>query len=157
MVCNTIIVLQLNYCSYCSHPGFYNHDISLPVYKWTHSRQQFSIEQLGKILLGGIVPEEKICNSQPVSVCHNVAFVVNLKSLDDPKDLRADENGVWRHLGAPIAYVSLHRNHGGIPEVKRRTKVHAHPHHYKISRTYYRHSTSTNFCRIITTVQGTFV
>ena len=74
------------------------------MYKWTHSQQHFSIEELGKILLGGIL-EEKICTSQPVLVCHNIAFVVNLHSLDDPKDLRADENGVWKRMGAPVAYV----------------------------------------------------
>ena len=123
------------------------------MYKWTHSQQHFSIEELGKILLGGI-PEEKICTSQPVLVCHNVAFVVNLHSLDDPKDLRADENGVWKRMGAPVAYVSLHKNHGSVPEIKRRTKMGNHSHHYKISRTYYRHSTSSDFRRIITTVQG---
>ena len=59
---------------YYSRPAFYN---PLPVYKWTHSQQHFSIEQLGQILLGGIVPEKKICTSQPISVCHNVAVVVN--------------------------------------------------------------------------------
>ena len=89
-----------------------------------------------------------------MSVCHNVAFVVNLHSLDDPKDLRADENGVWKHMGSPIAYVSIHRNHGGKCEAKRHKKMGIHHHHYKISRTYYRHSTSPDFCRIITTVQG---
>ena len=57
-----------------------------------------------------------------MSVCHNVAFVVNLHSLDDPKDLRADENGVWKRMGSPIAYVSIHRNHGGKCEAKRHKK-----------------------------------
>ena len=136
-----------------SHSQFYNHDSSLPVYEWTHSRQKFSVLKLGKILLGGIVPKEKICNSQPVSVCHNVTFVVDLHSLDDPKDLRADENGVWKHKGAPIAYISVHRKRGEISEAKHRTRMGAHPHYYKISRTYYQHATSTDFCRIITVVQ----
>ena len=140
-----------------SRPTFYNHNISLPVYEWTHSRHHFSIEQLGQILLGGIVPEKKICTSQPILVCHNVAFVVNLHSLDDPKDLRADENGVWKRMGAPVAYVSLHKNHGDVPEIKRRTKMGNLSHNYKISRTYYRHSASSDFHRIITTVHGMVV
>ena len=80
-------------------------------------------------MLGGIVSEEKICNNHPTSVCHNVAFVINLHSLDDPKDLRADENGVWKRMGAPIAFISVHRNRGGEPEIKRRTKMGSHPHH----------------------------
>ena len=57
-----------------------------------------------------------------MSVCHNVALVVNLQSLDDTKDLRADENGVWKRMGSPIAYVSIHRNHGGKCEPKHRKK-----------------------------------
>ena len=60
-------------------------------------------------------------------------------------------------MGTPIAYISLHKNHVGKPEVKRHTKMGAHPHPYKISRTYYRHSTSIDFHCTITTVQGSYV
>ena len=63
-----------------------------------------------------------------MSVHHNVAFDINLHSLDDPKDLRADENKVWKCMGAPIAFINLHKYHGGVPEVKRCTKMGAHPH-----------------------------
>ena len=130
---------------------FYNEDKSLPVYQWTSSRQHYSIEELGKILLAGIVPESNICHVQPTSVCHNVSFVINLNSLDDPKDLRADENEVWNRQGAPIAYVNIYKP----AKVICRTKMHSHTNCYKLSRTYYRHSTSPDFHRIITTVQST--
>jgi len=61
---------------------------------------------------------------------------------------------VWKHMNAPIVFISVHKNRGGIPEVKRLTKMGTHPHHYKILSTYYFHSTSTDFCHIITTLQG---
>ena len=88
-----------------------------------------------------------------MSVCHNVAFVVNLHSLDDPKDLRADDNGVWKRMGSPIACVSIHRNHGGKCEAKCHKKW-----AFTIIITkyqkHYHHLTSPDFRRIITTVQG---
>ena len=42
-------------------------------------------------------------------MCHNVSFVINLSSLDDPNNLPADENVVWNHQSAPIAYVSIYK------------------------------------------------
>ena len=41
-------------------------------------------------------------------VCHNVSFVVDLHALDDPKDIQADENGVWQRNGSAVTYVSIH-------------------------------------------------
>ena len=124
------------------------------MYEWTNSKQHYTVEELGRILLTDTVPEEKICHIQPTQVQHNVTFVVNLHLLGDPKDLRADDNGVWKRRGAPITSVSLHKRHDGTPIVIRRTKMGTHSHHYKISRTYYHHSSSKDFHRIITTVQG---
>ena len=91
-------------------PGceFYDGDSSLPVYKWTKRSQHFSVEELAKILIANPVPKEKVCSKQPVRVCRNVAFVVDLHSLDDPLDIRADENGVWKRKGSPVTYVSIH-------------------------------------------------
>ena len=45
---------------------------------------------------------------QPVHICRNVSFVVNLHKLNDPVDVTADENGVWVQKGSPVAYVSMH-------------------------------------------------
>ena len=68
-------------------------------------------------------------------------------------DVRADDNGVWVRKGSPVAYVSVH-NAAGTMNVFRRSKMGSHSHHYKIVRTYYRHSASSDFRRIITTVNG---
>ena len=53
------------------------------------------------------VPPSSICSKQPVHVCHNVSFVVDLHKLDDAVDVRADENGVWVRKGSSVAYVSV--------------------------------------------------
>ena len=134
-------------------PHFYNGDSSLPVYQWTAPNQHYSVEKLARLLVGCEVAKEKVCSKQPVQVCQNVAFIVDLHSLDDPLDVRADENGVWVRKGSPVAYVSVH-NVANTVNVFRRSKMGNHCHHYKMVHTYYRHSTSSDFRRIITTVNG---
>ena len=137
-------------------PTFYNEDSALPVYKWTTSSTHFSVEELARILLTDCVPQPKLCTKQPVRVCHNATFVVNLHSLDHQHDVRADENGVWIRKGSPIAYISVHTS-GGHSKVFRRMSLGNHPNHYKLTRVYYRHSSSLDFQRIITTVHGKLI
>jgi len=59
--------------------------------------------------------------------------------LDDPVDVRADENGVWVRKGSPVAYVSMHTKVGKT-RFFRRTMKPTQPHQFKITRTYYRHA-----------------
>ena len=123
------------------------------MYQWTKPNQHYSVEELSKLLITNPVAKEKACSKQPVRVCQNVAFVVDLHSLDDPLDIRADENGVWKRKGSPVAYVSVHSD-SGRTKVFKRSRMGNHPHHYKVTRTYYHHTSSPDFNRIITTVYG---
>ena len=102
------------------------------------------------------MPKEKLCSRQPTCVNHNVSIVINLDALDGYSDVRADENGVWNRKGAPIAIVSVHSKDQNSVQVARRTRMKSLPHYYKLSRTYYNHSCSPDFHRIITTVYGKF-
>ena len=111
------------------------------MYKWTKPHQHFSVEELAKLLIANLVPKEKVCSKQPVRVCRNVAFVVDLHSLDDPLDIHVDENRVWKRKGSPVAYVSLHTN-SGKTTVFKHSRMGDHPNHYKLVRTYYRHNSS---------------
>ena len=87
--------------------------------------------------------------AEPLRVCHNVAFVVSLFSLADPND----ENGVWKRKGSPVTYVSIHMN-SGSPEVLKRSKMGNFSHNFKLTRTYYRHLSSPDVTRIITTAHS---
>jgi len=58
------------------------------------------------------VPPSSICSKQPVHICRIVSFVVDLHELDDPVDVRADENSVWVRKCSPVAYVSMHTKKG---------------------------------------------
>ena len=79
----------------------------LPVYRRTTSNEHFSIENLARILLDSdtAVSTGKliVCSTQPVQVCQNVTFLVDLNALDDPMDVRANENGAWDRKGSPAA------------------------------------------------------
>ena len=135
-------------------PSYYNHDSALPVYKWSYSHYHYSIEELARILVTNSMPKEKLCSKQPTCVNHNVSFVINLDTLDDYSDIRADENGVWKRKRAPIAIISVHTRSQKPAQIARRTRMKSLPHYYKLSRTYYNHSSSPDFHRIITTVYG---
>ena len=117
-------------------------------------REYYSIETLTKLILDTdssvAKGKHEVCSTQPVQVCHNASFLVDLHSLSDAMDIRADENGVWDRKGSPVTYVSIHRN-GSTTTVYKRS---SHSHHYKVTRVYYRHSSSPDFTRIITTVNG---
>ena len=83
----------------------------------------------------------------------SVCFVVDLNMLDDPLDIRADENGVWNRKGSPVPYVNKYTDKGKT-RFFRRNKAPTQANHYKITRTYYRHASSPDFTRIITIVHG---
>ena len=150
-----IIIIE----SYC-RGEYYNGNQQLPVYKWTMPKEHFSVESLARLLLDldSSVASGKLktCTTQPVQVCHNVSFLIDIQALDDPMDIRADENGAWDRKGSPVAYVSIH-NGRGTTAVYKRNHMGSHSHHYKITRVYYRHSSSPDFTRIITTVNGKLV
>ena len=42
---------------------------------------------------------KQICNTVPISIHKNVAFVVDTSKLEDPSDILADDMGVWKHNG----------------------------------------------------------
>ena len=78
-------------------------------------------------------------------------------ALRNPKDIRADENGVWKRMGSPVAYISIHR--GNAVDESRIfwwSKIGSLSQHFKISRFYYQHSTSPDFHRVISTVYGEY-
>ena len=53
------------------------------------------------------ISKDRICSTHPINVVSNVSFVVDVQSLDDPNDLKADENDVWERQGSPATYISI--------------------------------------------------
>ena len=132
----------------------YCNEQSLSVSEWMYTKRIFSIEELAKILLVQDPDPSIVCTTQPVNVYHNVAFLVDITKRDDPNDLKADENGVWHRNGSPNTYITILTDRFGLKQVHRRSKLRELPNNCMITRTYYRHSASPDFSRIITKVKG---
>ncbi len=64
---------------------------SLPVYEYP--KKGYSSEQVVDILMRPLLSDELLCATHPVSVQHNVSFVVDLSKLKDRNDVRADDLG----------------------------------------------------------------
>ena len=107
-------------------------------------KHAWCVEEITDVLICQNVETTKICTQQPVYVWHNATFEVYLNSLDLANDIKADENGVWERNGSPVVYVSVHTK-GRKREVFCRSQMGATDHHFKIIRTYYRHSYSPDF------------
>ena len=75
----------------CSAIDYYHENKSLPVYGYP--KRGYSIETIVDILLSPIFNEELLCTAQPISVMNNISFVVDLSSLSNPNDVRADDFG----------------------------------------------------------------
>ena len=86
----------------------------LPIFSKSTTREHYSIETLAKLLLDtdSSVAEgnREVCTIQPVQVCHNASFLVDLDSLDDAMDIRADENGVWDRKGSPVTSAFIRKD-----------------------------------------------
>lgn len=132
--------------------NYLNDDRCIPVYMKGH--QTFSLEALSEILLTNLVPPEKLCSKTPFQVEKNMSFVVDMHKLDNPADIRADENGIWIRKGSPVAFISLHQKPGKKACIYRRSSLGNHKHHFKVTRSYWQHSCSPDFKRMIVTAHG---
>lgn len=77
---------------------YYQGNINLPVYG--HPKHGYNCEEIIHILLDPVFKYELLSKTHPVSVEHNVSFVIDLNSLSNPKDVRADDLGSWTCTGS---------------------------------------------------------
>ena len=94
----SVICIFYNYLY--SPVSYYNEDRRLPIY--SNRKDGFLLSEIGNVLVCKNISKDRICCTQPVNVVSNVSFVVDVQSLDDPNDLKADENGVWERKGSLI-------------------------------------------------------
>ena len=77
---------------------FYDGNPQLPVFG--HPNKGYSSEQIVHILLDQSIDDQLICSTNPVYVHHNVSFIVDLSTLKNPNDVRADDLGSWKCTGS---------------------------------------------------------
>ena len=134
---------------------YYNCNENLPVFKRGH--MEYTVHELVSTLLGSF-DEGKVCSAQPVSVEHNCSFLVDLKCVADPNDLRADDCGVWKHQGVRKNWVVVDSK-GSILFQNRKCapRQQAIPRKcclYVLTRVYHVLQASDDFKRMIVTLQG---
>ena len=65
-----------------------------------HTRRIYSVKDIVHLLLFPDLQKSGfVCSKVPTSIHQSVSFIVNLGQLDSPKDVLADDMGVWRHNG----------------------------------------------------------
>ena len=77
---------------------YYHENINLPVYG--HPKHGYNCEEIVHILLDPVFADRLLSTTHPVSVEHNVSFVIDLNSLSNPNDVRADDIGSWKCTGS---------------------------------------------------------
>lgn len=82
----------------CDSVEYYHENINLPVYG--HPKHGYNCEEIVHILLNPVFEKDLLCTTHPVSVEHNVSFVIDLNSLSNPNDVRADDLGSWKCTGS---------------------------------------------------------
>ena len=69
----------------------------LPVWEKCAHYKEYPTSEVVKLLLGKDVPANRVCSLVPTCVQSSIGFIVSMKAVKDPKDLRAEENWVWEH------------------------------------------------------------
>lgn len=122
---------------------------------------EFSVTETAHILLSTNPKSEAVCQTSPKGTQQNSCFLVNLTNLKDPRDVRVDDLGTWRHNGVVTTYLSV--NQSGNKE----GEICQHPKNFKPSkkdmedrtmfvmrRTYHANGTATDYKRVIVEMEG---
>lgn len=136
-------------------PDPYQGDIRLPIFTLVPSdrKRLFSVEDTVKCLLHPQLNCQYVCQRVPITVSHNVAFLVDVTKLDDPGDIDNDNMGVWKNNGVDTCYVKVARD--TKQQVKSVTKCTLqNPPTYKVKRCYRIHGTDSTLRKITTTLYG---
>ena len=86
-----------------SNPQFLNGDKDLPIYDVRNNGCTYS-EAVRTILS---CDKSLICTKQPVLIEQNCIFVISLKCLENPDDIKSDDSGHWIHNGRKTTYISV--------------------------------------------------
>ena len=61
---------------------------------------KYSADSILKILLDPEIDQDKICKEKPFNVTESATYVVNIKNLQHPDDIKKDQFGIWNYSGS---------------------------------------------------------
>ena len=126
----------------------FNDDPELPIYSQT--RTGYSLSKLVDILMITTIPDEKMCQVQPMGVNRNCSFIIDLDSICID-DLKADDLGSWKSNGTRRSYFKL--NQGKEAEFVKVVPSQS-ADYFAIIRRYFVHATYTKFRRCIVEIKS---
>ena len=113
---------------------------------------RFTIERLCNILLDPSIDPRLLCKAQPTRISHNVTFVVDCSYLANPKDLYADDMGVWISKGSRKTYFSANISDACVSvDLERKGD-----NHFSMHRAWHTHGTSEDFRRLTVLIEGKY-
>jgi hypothetical protein len=123
-----------------------------PVFSWQN--KAYTSEQLVQILLGNY-EQENTCICQPINVCHNVSFIVDINTLQHQDDLKCDYMGAWKHNGSPKRWFRVEDEQGRKKISALYTKQPTNEADvYELRRTYYKNCSDDSVRKIVSKLCG---
>lgn len=134
----------------------YKEDAMTPVFSW--QKKAYTAEQLVTLLVVDYNPEET-CISPPINVSHNVAFLVDTKSLQHHDDYLCDDMGSWRHNGSPKRKYFVQKDSRGVKGIYPAkehfgTANQAIGNLYELRRAYYKNRSDESIRKIVSKLYG---
>ena len=128
---------------------YYHGNKLLPIYE--HPKKGYTGEQIAQILCNPMLDEKLICCTHPVSVENNVCFVVDLSTLKDRNDIRADDLGAWKCTGSRVLTFSVKCSEKGCRVVNSNSKGSV---VINVRRQYHVHATDRDFHQMIAFIES---
>ena len=132
-----------------SKTEFYRNDLEMPVY--SRAVSGYPVGDLVKILLSSDVSGRKVCTVQPLGVCENAAFIVDIETVDH-QDLKADDLGSWHPTGTKKSYFRFSSD--GTLRVSEKRPRNMPSDYYVLTRRYYTHKSYDKYHRLIADIRG---
>ena len=131
--------------------------------KWPALSRGYNTENTSSVvslLLGHKVQSRHICQSVPKNVNYNGTFLIDTSDLRSLEDIKCDDMGSWTNNGVRKLYLNI-ENHESPKKIQvkviKRSGKKPSCRHWCLTRTYYMYKESTDFKKMIISLQGTLV
>ena len=94
----------------------------------------------------------KVCRKLPVSIRHNVVFIVDVTKLHDPTDVNCDDLGVWKNNHVDTVFFHARISARGVSMVEKCSSGAEAV--YQLKRVYRHHGTNPSFHKITASITG---
>ena len=120
---------------------------------YSHQKKRPSTCDVIGIVLDPEIDRGRVCTSQPTAIDRDCLFVVDLKKLNQPRDVLCDDMGTWQCNGCRRVWVTVDED-GNVEFCQDMEECERGENCYRIIRKYYNHKGSPDFHRMTVFVEG---